>query len=87
MEGIITGLGNSRAYNVFFDWLYPTYFPFIYKAHDLLSENVTPKLLSFMSELMTSRNGRIKFGDASANGIILFKECAKILNSYAKFVA
>lgn len=51
----------------------------------MFNENIAPCLLSFLSVLLNSKNGRIKFGDASANGILLFKESSKIMISYAKF--
>jgi exportin-7 len=71
---------------VFLDWLYPTYFPVVFKAAELYNEDVTPHLLSFIRELVHSRNGRIRFPDSSANGIILFKEVSKIITTYSEYV-
>jgi hypothetical protein len=58
----------------------------VFKAAELYNEDIAPRMLKFIGELTLSRNGRIRFPDSSANGIILFKETSEIITTYVEFI-
>ena len=44
--------------------------------------NVTTPVLKLMAELMQNRSQRLHFGVSSPNGILLFRECCKVMVAY-----
>lgn len=80
MRGVLRGLCNSKAFNLFFDWFYPEYFALIVEGalnafYD--DDEVVNVALKFLGELVLSRNNRLRFDTWNINGLIVFKETAK----------
>ena len=58
LRGIIRGLSNSKTFNLFFDWFYPTYFsPVIEGALNAFhaDDDVVLVVLKFLTELVLNR--------------------------------
>ena len=80
LRGVLRGLNNSRHFSLFFEWFYPNYFSTIIEgALNAFYEDdeVVLTTFKFLTELVLSRNGRMKFETWSINGLIVFKETAK----------
>lgn len=80
LRGILRGLSNSKTFNLFFEWFYPEYFQLIVEGalnafYD--DDEVVNVTFKFLSELVLSRNNRLRFDTWSINGLIVFKETAK----------
>lgn len=80
LRGILRGMSNSKTFNLFFDWFYPDYFALIVEGalnafYD--DDDVVNVAFKFLSELVLSRNSRLRFDTWSINGLIVFKETAK----------
>lgn len=88
LRGISAAISTQKNYLLFFDWLYPSLFPLFLKVLQqyLCSDLVITSLYRFLRELVTNRNSRIRFDVATASGIILFKEIARILVLFGKSV-
>jgi exportin-7 len=88
LRGVCTAIANQKNYLLFYDWLYPSVFPLIPKVVELhmYSDEVMTSVYRFLDELVTSRNSRIRFDIATANGIILFKEVTQVLLGFGKAV-
>lgn len=88
LRGVCTAIANQKNYLLFYDWLYPSVFPLIPKVMEqhMYSDEVMTSVYRFLDELVTSRNSRIRFDIATANGIILFKEVTQVLLGFGKAV-
>ncbi len=80
LKGIVHGLNTQKNFALFFDWFYPEYFPIIGKSlsafiHD---DEVTLVIFKFLAELVNNRCSRLRFDTWNINGLIVFKEAAKI---------
>lgn len=80
LRGILRGLSNSKTFNMFFDWFYPEYFSLIVEGslnafYD--DDEVVNVTFKFLTEMVLSRNNRLRFDTWSINGLIVFKETAK----------
>ena len=67
---------------------YPQFTPVLIRALELWyhDPNVTTPVLKLMMELMQNRSQRLHFGVSSPNGILLFRECSKVLLAYGKLM-
>lgn len=77
---MLRGLCNSKVFNLFFEWFYPDYFAMIVEGalnafYD--DDEVVNVALKFLTELVLSRNNRLRFDTWNINGLIVFKETAK----------
>ena len=80
LRGVLRGLNNSKTFNLFFEWFYPDYFAMIIEGalnafYD--DDEVVCVTFKFLTELVLSRNNRLRFDTWSINGLIVFKETAK----------
>lgn len=80
LRGILRGLNNSKVFNLFFEWFYPAYFTMSIEGalnafYD--DDEVVSVAFKFLTELVHSRNNRLRFDTWSINGLIVFKETAK----------
>ena len=71
---------------MFFDWIYPDYFPVLQRALQLWCHDpsVTTPILRLASELVNNKQQRLLFDISSPNGILLFREVSKILVSHGE---
>ena len=82
LKGIIRGLVTNRTFKLFFDWFYPQFFsPIVEGALNAFHEDdqVVQCVLKFLTELVFNRNNRLRFDTWSIDGLIVFKETAKIV--------
>ena len=82
LRGIIRGLVTNRTFKLFFDWFYPQYFsPIVEGALNAFHEDdqVVSSIFKFLSELVFNRNNRLRFDTWNIDGLIVFKETAKIV--------
>lgn len=84
LKGIVTALSSSRHFGLFFDWFYPENFTIISKAlsafiHD---DEVVLVIFKFLAEIVNNRCSRLRFDTWNINGLIVFKEAAKITIQY-----
>ena len=84
LKGIVHGLNTQRTFALFFDWFYPEYFPIIAKALDsfIQDDEVVLIIFKFLAEILNNRCSRLRFDTWNINGLIVFKEAAKISIQY-----
>lgn len=84
LRGLTSSVNSRRAYNMFFDWIYPAFMPVLHKAAEAWydSADVTTPLLKFVAEFVLNKSGRLTFDCSSPNGILLFRETSQILVTY-----
>ncbi|KAI0562710.1 Importin-beta [Gracilaria domingensis] len=89
LRGVAATVANRKTYTLFFDWLYPTHTPVLLKICSVFSEagvpEVTNVVLKFFTELVFNKSQRIVFDSSSPNGILLFREASKVLETYGKY--
>jgi exportin-7 len=85
LRGVVFGIYSRKAYERFFDWVYPAYVPVFHTAAAVWADTpeVLVELLKFWHEFVNNRSTRIQFDCASANGILLFKETSKLVVAVA----
>eukprot|EP00347_Sterkiella_histriomuscorum_P000570 403375338 len=84
LKGIVTALSSSRHFGLFFDWFYPENFTIIGKALSayINDDEVVLVIFKFLSEIVNNRCSRLRFDTWNINGLIVFKEAAKITIQY-----
>ncbi|XP_046851290.1 exportin-7-like isoform X2 [Xenia sp. Carnegie-2017] len=84
LTGLALALTCKASYMMLFDWIYPRFTPVLIRALELWyhDPNVTTPVLKLMAELMQNRSQRLHFGVSSPNGILLFRECCKVMVAY-----
>ena len=84
LKGIVNGLSSSRHFALFFDWFYPTNFTIIEKALNAFinDDQMVLVIFGFLGELVNNRCSRLRFDTWNINGLIVFKEAAKIVIQY-----
>ena len=87
LKGIVNGLNTQKNFALFFDWFYPEYFPLIGKSltnfiHD---DEMVLIIFKFLAELVNNRCSRLRFDTWNINGLIVFKEAAKISIQYLQW--
>ncbi|KXS17551.1 hypothetical protein M427DRAFT_54487 [Gonapodya prolifera JEL478] len=86
MRGFLMPLQNRRQYTMFFDWFLP-YMPVLLRAleanHDTF---VAIAILKFFGEFVANKQQRLNFDVSSPNGILLFRETSRVLQTYGRFV-
>jgi exportin-7 len=83
----VNGLNTQKNFGLFFDWFYPEYFPIIAKAlngfiHD---DEMVLMIFKFLAEIVNNRCSRLRFDTWNINGLIVFKEAAKISIQYLQW--
>lgn len=87
LEGICFALQNQKAYLEFFEWFYFRFGVVVTACqHFLYETSVMDAMLSFVAELVYSRNSRIKFDLASSYGIVIFKNVSSVIVGYANVI-
>ena len=81
LRGIVSGLNSSKHFSLFFDWFYPDYFQIITKALSAFidDDDLVLVIFKFISEMVNNRCSRLRFDAWNINGLIVFKESAKIV--------
>ena len=87
LKGIVHGLNTQKNFALFFDWFYPEFFPIIAKAltsfiHD---DELVLIIFKFLGELVNNRCSRLRFDTWNINGLVVFKEAAKISIQYLQW--
>ncbi|XP_065827879.1 exportin-7-like isoform X2 [Oscarella lobularis] len=84
LRGVVSAIVSRPCYSMFFDWIYPNYFPVLQRALQLWCHDpsVTTPILRLASELVNNKQQRLLFDISSPNGILLFREVSKILVSH-----
>lgn len=87
LKGIVHGLNTQKYFALFFDWFYPEYFPIIGRGltafiHD---DEVVLVIFKFLAELVNNRCSRLRFDTWNINGLVVFKEAAKISIQYLQW--
>ena len=79
LRGVLRGLNNSRHFSLFFEWFQQYFSTIIEGALNAFhtDDEVVLTTYKFLTELVLSRNGRLRFETWSINGLIVFKETAK----------
>lgn len=82
LRGVARGLHSKENFALFFDWFYPDYMNHIIEGslnafYD--DDEVVIVILKFLTELVYSRNNRLRFDTWTINGLIVFKESAKYI--------
>jgi exportin-7 len=85
LHGVAQATISRRDYMLFFDWIYPQYFPTICKCLEAWTDTplVTTPLLKFMVEFVSNKGQCMVFETSSPNGILLFREISQILVIYS----
>jgi exportin-7 len=80
LRGIVHGLNTQKTFALFFDWFYPEFFPIIGKTLTALihDDDIVLVIFKFLTELVNNRCSRLRFDTWNINGLIVFKEAAKI---------
>ena len=86
LQGLLEASVSYSTYMLMFDWLYPAYLPLILRLCETFADNllVSSSILHFAAEFAFNRSQRIRFDANSANGIVLFKQCANLIQLYAR---
>jgi exportin-7 len=84
LEGICFGLQSQRQYLEFYEWFNDGPLQLVARALETSDFNLMQALLSFLRELTMPRNTRIRFDNATAHGVILFKNVARVVVSYGE---
>jgi exportin-7 len=84
LKGIVHGLNTQKTFAFFFDWFYPDYFPVIAKALEcfIYDDEMVLLIFKFLTEMVNNRCSRLRFDTWNINGLIVFKETAKISIQY-----
>lgn len=87
LEGITSGLTNSKNFLEFFEWIFYK-FQVVMSAcsFHLYNPSVMHALLSFLHEITQNRNSRIRFDISSNYGIVFFKNISAVVIGYGKIV-
>jgi exportin-7 len=87
LKGIVNGLNTQKNFSLFFDWFYPEYFPLIGKSlsafiHD---DEMVLIIFKFLAQLVNNSCILFRFDTWKINGLIVFKEAAKISIQYLEW--
>lgn len=80
----MNALTSSRHFGLFFDWFYPDNFAIIGKTLEAYigDDEVVLVIFKFLAEIVNNRCSRLRFDTWNINGLIVFKEAAKITIQY-----
>jgi exportin-7 len=84
LKGICFGLQSQRQYLEFYEWFNDGPLQLVARALETPDFNLMQALLSFLKELTMPRNTRTRFDNATAHGVILFKNVARVIVSYGE---
>jgi len=86
LRGLVNAIFTSKIYRIFFDWIYPTNFHIFLRMFETWWDTpaVVIPMLRFFDEFIDQKSQRIHFPCSSPDGIILFKETSKVLNTYGE---
>eukprot|EP00668_Euglena_longa_P031811 GGOE01041069.1.p1 GENE.GGOE01041069.1~~GGOE01041069.1.p1 ORF type:complete len:1066 (-),score=423.60 GGOE01041069.1:257-3454(-) len=86
LRGILGACLNRRTYTLLFDWLFPGHMHLLRRCCQVFCRDmdVAIPLLKFYSDFVHGRSQRISFDSNSANGILLFKDAAALLQMYGE---
>jgi exportin-7 len=87
LKGIVSGLNSNKHFGLFFEWFYPDYFNIINKALSAFidDDELVLCIFKFLAELVNNRSSRLRFDTWNINGLIAFKETAKIMIQFFKY--
>ncbi|KAM7455267.1 hypothetical protein BLSTO_03980 [Blastocystis sp. subtype 1] len=87
-RGVVNSCTSKRAFNVFFEALYPKAFEVM--RHALRErgneEEIVSSIMKFLSSLVLNRESRIDYCNELANGVTLFRETASVLQVYGNLL-
>ena len=87
LQGICSALLSQKNYLDFFEWFYDKFAIVMAACQNYLyQDTVMDSMLKFLMELVYCRNSRIKFDNATAYGVVLFKNLSSVINGYGKVV-
>lgn len=83
-KGIVNAMNTAKNFGLFFDWFYPDYFSCITKTLSAFidDDEVVILIFKFLAEIVNNRCSRLRYETWNINGLIIFKETAKILCQY-----
>jgi exportin-7 len=84
LEGICFAVQSQRQYLEFYEWFTEGPLQLVARALETTDFTLMQALLSFLKELTQARNTRIRFDNASAHGVILFKNVARVIVSFGE---
>lgn len=84
LRGITSALQSSRHFGLFFDWFYPEKFSIVGQALSAFinDDEVVLIIFKFLGEIVNNKCSRLRFDTWNINGLIAFKESAKIIVQY-----
>ncbi|XP_065176889.1 exportin-7-like [Sycon ciliatum] len=88
LRGVVQALTSNATYVLFFNLLYPRYFPIFQRAMELWCTDpcVTSPLLKLIEDMVTNEAQRLLFPISSAGGILLVREACAIMALYGRGV-
>lgn len=87
LQGICSALVSQKNYLDFFEWFYDKFNIIMSACQNYLYEDrVMDAMLKFLVEFVYCKNTRIKFDNATAYGVVLFKNLSNVINGYGKVV-
>ena len=77
-------MSSSKHFAYFFDWFYPDYFKIVHKTLNafLNDDEMVLAIFRFLGELVNNRCSRLRFDTWNINGLLVFKEAAKVLGAF-----
>eukprot|EP01135_Chromosphaera_perkinsii_P004888 Nk52_evm8s303 gene=Nk52_evmTU8s303 len=84
LRGIVSSCTRKNNYMMLFDWIYPKYMSVLLSALEVWYDTpeVTTPFLKFYAEFVQNKSQRLQFDISSPNGILLFRQTSKVLNTY-----
>jgi exportin-7 len=84
LVGVVEGIRSSKAYKMFFDWMYPKGIGLILRMLETWwdAADVSVPILQLLAALVNNKATRIRFHVSSPNGVLLFREASKALVIY-----
>lgn len=84
LRGVVSATNSRRTYGMMFDWIYPTHTPLLHATMEAYADDpaVAVPLLKLAAELALNKTQRCTFDTSSVNGILLFREVARLVCTY-----
>ena len=87
LRGIVSGMTTNRNFGLFFDWFYPEFFVIVGQALTAFinDDELVLNIYKFLAELVNNRCSRLRFDSWNINGLIVFRETAKVTIQYLEW--